>query len=63
MRPIRYLLLAGMLVTSVTAAQRGAVPARPNIVIIQADDLGYGDLSAYGQTHFQTPGLDRLARG
>src|SRR5689334_11982678 len=37
-------------------------PARPNIVIIQADDLGYGDLSAYGQSRFQTPMLDRLAK-
>jgi arylsulfatase A len=36
-------------------------PSRPNIVIIQADDLGYGDLSAYGQAQFQTPHLDRLA--
>jgi arylsulfatase A len=35
---------------------------RPNVILIQADDLGYGDLSAYGQAHFQTPGLDRLAR-
>ena len=36
-------------------------PARPNIVIIQADDLGYGDLSSYGQANFRTPSLDRLA--
>ena len=36
--------------------------ARPNIILIQADDLGYGDLSAYGQGKFQTPGIDRLAR-
>ena len=36
--------------------------SRPNIILIQADDLGYGDLSAYGQARFQTPGLDRLAR-
>ena len=35
---------------------------RPNILLIQADDLGYGDLSAYGQSNFQTPNLDRLAR-
>ena len=35
---------------------------RPNIILIQADDLGYGDLSAYGQSKFSTPGLDRLAR-
>jgi arylsulfatase A len=35
---------------------------RPNILLIQADDLGYGDLSAYGQARFSTPSLDRLAR-
>ncbi len=34
----------------------------PNILLIQADDLGYGDLSAYGQARFATPALDRLAR-
>ncbi len=34
----------------------------PNILLIHADDLGYGDLSAYGQAQFKTPSLDRLAR-
>lgn len=38
-------------------------PSRPNIVLVQADDLGYGDLSAYGQANFRTPALDRLAAG
>ncbi|WP_373524619.1 arylsulfatase [Aquiflexum sp.] len=33
----------------------------PNIVIIYMDDLGYGDLSAYGATELQTPNMDRLA--
>lgn len=37
------------------------VPQHPNIVIIEADDLGYGDLSCYGATSVQTPGMDRLA--
>ena len=35
---------------------------RPNIIYILADDLGYGDLSCYGQQNFQTPHLDNLAR-
>lgn len=34
---------------------------RPNVVIILADDLGYGDLSGYGHPTFRTPRIDRLA--
>lgn len=33
----------------------------PNIVLILADDLGYGDLNCYGATRYTTPNLDRLA--
>lgn len=36
---------------------------RPNIILIQADDLGYGDLSCYGQKKFKTPHIDSLADG
>lgn len=43
------------------AAQREGGPGRPNILLIQADDLGYGDLGVYGQTRFRTPSLDRMA--
>ena len=37
------------------------MPRRPNIILIVADGLGYGDLSCYGQTKFQTPNFDKLA--
>ena len=34
---------------------------QPNIILIVADDLGYGDLSCYGAHRIQTPGMDRIA--
>lgn len=38
-------------------------PTKPNIVIIYLDDLGYGDMSAYGAKALQTPNMDALAQG
>ena len=35
--------------------------SRPNVVIIFADDMGYGDLSCYGATQYRTPNIDHLA--
>ena len=37
--------------------------APPNVIIIYADDLGYGDVGAYGATELKTPNIDRLANG
>ena len=64
MNGILRALSVGLILATVPGARADAQQrtAAPNVVIIQADDLGYGDLSAYGQTRFQTPSLDRLAR-
>jgi uncharacterized sulfatase len=52
------LALFALLVADCTPAMAAE---RPNIVLIVADDLGYGDLGCYGQTLIQTPQLDQLA--
>ena len=49
--------------TNIAPAAKTAIPRRANIIFIQADSLGYGDLSCYGQAKYQTPNLDKLAAG
>ncbi len=47
-----------MIPATVVAAEKAA---RPNIIFIMADDLGYGDLGCFGQKRIRTPNIDRLA--
>lgn len=51
--------------TSAAALAAGTMPAaenKPNVIVILADDVGYGDLSCYGATKVKTPNLDRIAQ-
>lgn len=38
------------------------IPSRPNIVLIMADDQGYGDLGCFGSDSLETPNIDRLCK-
>lgn len=49
----------GLFAATAMAAERDA-PAKPNVLIILADDLGYGDLSCYGAEDLRTPNIDGL---
>nr|WP_319273195.1 arylsulfatase [uncultured Draconibacterium sp.] len=62
-RTILSFLILSVLFSSCNSKedQSSSTSAQPNIVIIYLDDLGYGDVSAYGATEIQTPNIDRLA--
>ena len=56
-----YLLVFLIQVLSVSAQQPKQI-TKPNIIFLFADDLGYGDISCYGQQKFETPNIDKLAK-
>ncbi len=55
-------LLRAVLACLVVAAVGNAAERQPNVIVIMADDLGWGDVSCYGATAVRTPHIDRLAR-
>ena len=62
---VHLLFLGALLLTAgCSSKQSGETHSitQPNIIYILADDLGYGDLSCYGQERFSTPHLDQLAK-
>ena len=55
---MKKLLVLGL----IGAATLSHAAIKPNVIYIIADDLGYGDLSSYGQTKFSTPNIDAIAK-
>lgn len=53
--------LQSAVANEVSEGSRTSAKAKPNIVILFADDMGYGDLECYGHPRIRTPNIDRLA--
>jgi arylsulfatase A len=51
-----------LLLLGVAASLHAAAPAKPNVILILADDLGWTDLATFGSDLHETPALDQLAR-
>ncbi len=61
MKKLPLILIIGACCAISSSFGSTATAARPNVVLIVADNLGYGDLSCYGCTDIPTPNIDRLA--
>jgi arylsulfatase A-like enzyme len=61
LRPLAVILTALALLTGTACAAEPPLVRRPNVVIIVADDMGYGDLSVYGDKQIPTPNIDSIA--
>lgn len=59
---LALVLLLGTAGVGCTGGEAGSTEERPNVVLIYADDIGYGDLGSYGATRVSTPYLDTLAQ-
>lgn len=59
---LRPAVLSSALLLTLLAPPAAAAQTQPNVVLVYADDLGYGDLGVYGHHTIQTPHLDQLAR-
>ena len=59
---MKHILLISMVLVLASNCTRGGKPTSPNIVLILADDLGYGGLSSYGNDSIYTPNLDKLSQ-
>src|SRR5438552_19073558 len=59
--PVGLLVLLAWNLAGPLYARQGKQPKRPNIVIVLADDMGWGDLACYGHKTIQSANLDQFA--
>ncbi len=60
MRKLKFIVLA-LFATLLFSCSEAVEEKKPNVVYILMDDMGYGDAGCYGQEHFKTPNIDKMA--
>ena len=60
-RTLFLALIPSVLVSCTGGAKKNQITDQPDVIFVLVDDMGYGDLSCYGQKMFSTPVLDRMA--
>ena len=58
----KSLICLGIGATALMSCSSGSDTSRPNVILLLADDIGYGDLSPYGEPTIHTPQVERLAQ-
>jgi arylsulfatase A-like enzyme len=56
-----FLSLLSLVISQVAIVSKGNAAEKPNFVVIFCDDLGYGDIGAFGNPSIRTPNLDQMA--
>ena len=58
---LRFFLVMACSISLVFQSYALTPDNRPNIILVFVDDMGWGDMAAYGNAYIRTPSLDRLA--
>jgi len=59
----KFLYFFSIVALAISCSPEQKQQTKPNVLLIIADDLGYGDVSAYGNSMINTPNIDKLANG
>ena len=61
MNKLKLIAISFLALTLINCSQNESKADKPNIIIILADDLGYGDIGVFGNKNIRTPNIDKMS--